>query len=61
MKLLLLLLYPQRDTKVLTAPPVTFEVGTTGARLFTLKTVGYDEYSRKILEEGGMISGPAEA
>jgi len=40
---------------LLTAPPVTFEVGTTGARLFTLKTVGYDEYTRKILEEGGMI------
>lgn len=40
---------------LLTAPPVTFEVPATGARLFTLKTVGYDEYTRKILEDIGMI------
>lgn len=40
---------------LLTAPPVTFEVPATGARLFAVKTVGYDEYTRKILEDIGMI------
>ncbi len=40
---------------LLTAAPVTLEVATTGARLFTVKAVGYDAYTRKILEESGMV------
>lgn len=44
---------------LLTAPPVTFEVNTTGAKLFTIKTVGYDDYTKKILEQSGGMGDPA--
>lgn len=43
---------------LLTAGPVTFEVATTGARLFTLATVAYEEHTRHALEEMGMVGDP---
>ena len=43
---------------LLTAGLVTFEVATTGARLFTLATVAYEEHTRHALEEMGMVGDP---
>lgn len=43
---------------LLTAGPVTFEVATTGARLFTVATVAYEEHTRHALEEMGMVGDP---
>ena len=38
---------------------MTFEVNTTGAKLFTVKTVGYDDYTKRILEQSGGVGDPA--
>ncbi len=43
---------------LITAGPLTFEVATTGARLFTLKTTAYEEHTRHALEEMGMVGDP---
>lgn len=43
---------------LLTAGPVTFEVATTGARLFTLATAAYEEHTRRALEDMGMVGDP---